>query len=148
MTKHIFTTNGLVATKWDDATAKAKWLNDLAGFVRSGFDQKKFTSDLYKRLSMTFGHIAHYNQGGFYAEWFETRSDQLRWLNYILQRPNYGDPTFTWSDAERQFQDWLRSEEGRRLLAAAHVRADCEEVADAEASLARAEATLSRHGVS
>lgn len=40
----------------------------LLHFIDSGFKQTLFTKKLYPELSNTFGHIAHYNQGGFWVE--------------------------------------------------------------------------------
>lgn len=121
MSKHIFTTAQLKATKWDGEPVKAKFLNDLANFVRSGFKRTKFTKALYKRLSMTFGHIAHYNIEGFYDEWFTNAGNQQRWIQNALDYSCCGDPEYTYSDAERLFQKWLQSDEGlsiREKLAA------------------------------
>ena len=57
---------------------------------------------------MTFGHIAHYNQGGFYSVFFETLQGKVDFLEQSLDYPCYGDPAYTYSDAERVIQNWLR----------------------------------------
>lgn len=107
MEKHKFTPDGLTATQWCSPQDKAKFLNDLARFVRSGFKETLFTKSLYTRLSMCFGHIAHYNKNGFYDVWFATESRQNAWKRYIQEQAIYGDPAWTFSDAERIFQKWL-----------------------------------------
>lgn len=116
MEKHTFTTANLTATKFTIVEEKAKWLNDLAGSMRSGFAKSKFTKPLYNRLSMCFGHIAHYNQGGFYETWFTTAADRLSWIMHTLDCPCHGDSEYTFSDAERQFQAWLHSVEGQAII--------------------------------
>ncbi len=147
MSKHTFTINGLKATQWEAATVKAKFLNDLANLVRSGFADSKFTQALYKRLSMTFGHIAHYNRNGFYIEWFETSEKQLDWVQNALQYGCYGDPEYTYSDAERQFQQWLQSDEGQDLIADIQRRVREDDIASAKAMQANAEAKLAAYGL-
>ena len=42
---------------------KAEFDNRLLHFINSGFEQMLFTKKLNSRLSNTFGHIAHYNEG-------------------------------------------------------------------------------------
>ena len=44
-------------------TTRPSSVNTLLHFIDSGFKQTLFTKKLYPRLSNTFGHIAHYNQG-------------------------------------------------------------------------------------
>ena len=68
-----------------------------------------FTKKLYPRLSNTFGHIAHYNQGGFWAEWFVEAFDQVRFIEHLLRWPCYGDPEFTFSDVERALRQEVRA---------------------------------------
>lgn len=95
-------------TKFATAADKAKFANALRRFVLGGFQPRQWTKSLYQRLALCFEHIAHYDQQGFWQEWFETSTDRLRWIEYILQRPCYGDPAYTWSDMEREFIVWLR----------------------------------------
>ncbi|HMH12044.1 MAG TPA: hypothetical protein VK578_02945 [Edaphobacter sp.] len=59
------------------------------------------TKKLYSRLSNTFGHIAHYNQGTFWGECFVEASDLVRFIEHLLRWPCYADPEFTFSDVER-----------------------------------------------
>lgn len=95
-------------TKWDTAEQKEKFVSQFKRFVESDFAQSKFPKWFYQRLSNCFGHIAHYNQGGFYATFFESTQDKVQFLEQSLNSPCYGDPAFTYSDAERVIQDWLR----------------------------------------
>lgn len=95
-------------THWDSAETKAKFANHFVTFVAKGFPRNLFTKDFYKRLSMTFGHIAHYNQLGFWEEFFESNEGRLRFIQQSYQYPCYGDPAFTYSDVERELIAWLR----------------------------------------
>lgn len=96
-------------TQHSSAEDKAKFLRQLQGFITSGFPTTKFSKPFYNRLSNCFGHIAHYNQGGFYAEWFSTTADQVRFLERILEYPAYGQPDFTFCDVEKAAKAWLLS---------------------------------------
>ena len=49
---------------------------------------------------MTFGHIAHYNQSGFYSEFFESTMDKVRFLEQTRLRDVMEVPsirTVTWN---------------------------------------------------
>lgn len=98
------------ATKWDTAQDKAAFAKQFVQFVQSDFAAQHFTDKFYRRLSNTFGHIAHYNRGGFWAEFFTTTADKVRFLEQTLQWPCYGDPAWTYSDVERALQEWLRAD--------------------------------------
>lgn len=96
------------ATQWDTAEDKARFAKQFVRFVQSDFADKRFTDKFYRRLSNTFGNIAHYDRGGFWAEFFTTTADKVRFLEQALQHPCYGDPAWTYSDVERALQAWLR----------------------------------------
>jgi hypothetical protein len=76
--------------------------------VKSDFDQRLFPQTFYCRLSMSFGHIAHFNRQGFFETFFNTTADKVRFLRLTLAHPCFGDPAFTYSDVERALQGWLR----------------------------------------
>jgi hypothetical protein len=97
-------------TQWDAAQDKTAFAQQFMRFVGSDFAPKHFTDKFYRRLSNTFGHIAHYNRGGFWAEFFTTTADKVRFLEQALQHPCYGDPACTYSDVERALQACLRAE--------------------------------------
>jgi hypothetical protein len=103
-TTQQFCAGEFVATQWDSAEDKAKFANHFVRFVRSGYKRTLFPKWFYRRLSMCFGHIAHYNQAGFYAEWFA--DDSGRFLRNVLQWGCYGDPAYTYSDVERALQTY------------------------------------------
>ncbi len=97
-------------TKWDTAKDKAAFAKQFVRFVQSGFAAKHFTDRFYRRLSNTFGNIAHYNRAGFWETFFTSTADMVRFLEHTLQHPCYGDPAWTYSDVERALQAWLRAD--------------------------------------
>ena len=103
-----FTADKFTPTQWDTADKKAAFAQQFFRFVQSDFAKSKFTKAFYQRLSMCFGHIAHYNQGGFFETFFTTTADKVRFLRQTLMAPCYGDPAWTYSDVERGLQTWLR----------------------------------------
>ena len=104
-----FSPSQFTPTQWNTVKDKAWFANQFVRFVQSGFDAKHFTDRFYRRLSNTFGHIAHYDRGGFWAEFFTTTADKVRFVEYALHHPCYGDPAWTYSDVERALQEWLRA---------------------------------------
>jgi len=88
-------------TRWSSAEDKAKFGNGLLRFIAKDALKGLFSNSLYERLSNTFGHIAHYDKLGFYQYFFETTTDRIAFLRETLQHPCYGDPEYTFSDAER-----------------------------------------------
>lgn len=103
-----FTPDRFTPTKWDSVEKKANFAKQFIRFVQSDFANAKFPQTFYRRLSMTFGHIAHFNQHGFFETFFTTTEDKVRFLRMTLAHPCYGDPAWTYSDVERALQTWLR----------------------------------------
>jgi hypothetical protein len=103
-----FTAKEFTPTKWDDGQTKANFARQFVKFLESDFDQRQFSQAFYRRLSMTFGHIAHFNRQGFVETFFTTTTDKVRFLRMTLAHPCFGDPAFTYSDVERALQCWLR----------------------------------------
>src|SRR5271169_2445 len=97
-------------TKWETANDKAAFANRFVRFVQSDFAAKHFTEKFYRRLSNTFGHIAHFNRGGFWDTFFTSTADKVRFLKLTVQYPCYGDPAWTFSDVEQAVQAWLKAE--------------------------------------
>jgi hypothetical protein len=102
-----FTADQFTPTKFDTADDKAWFANQFVRFLESGFDQRHFTERFYRRLSNTFGHIAHFNRGGFWETFFTTTGDKVKFLELTLRHPCYGDASWTYSDVERSLQSWL-----------------------------------------
>ena len=97
----------LTKTQWASTDDKEKFINQFKRLVINDFKEKDFSESFYKRLSMTFRHIAHYDRGGFWSTWFSSRQRQAEFLKRVLRhRPN-GSPEYTFCDAERAIQNWL-----------------------------------------
>jgi hypothetical protein len=92
------------ATKWTSADDKAKFGSTLLKFIAADFPKTGFKKPFYSRLSNTFGHIAHYDLNGFYAEFFENAGGKIEFLQQTLQWPCWGDPAYTYCDVERVIQ--------------------------------------------
>jgi len=104
MSKGPFLPSEFVPTRFSSAAEKAEFGNLLLHFLDSHCPQELFTKKLYHRLSMMFGHIAHYGRAQFYEEWFSSLAAQVRFLKHTLRFPCYGDPEYTFSDVERAIQ--------------------------------------------
>jgi len=102
-----FTAEQFRPTCWDSAEEKARFARRFIRFVDSDFARREFPDAFYRRLALTFGHIAHFNRHGFYEEFFTTTEDKVRFLLMTLAHSCWGDPTFTYSDVERSLQSWL-----------------------------------------
>jgi hypothetical protein len=108
MTKKYFKAEQFTATEHSTAEDKAKFANLYVIFVESGFDRKYFTERFYRRLSLTFGHIAHYSQEGFFDVWFFTTVKQRLFVEHAINYCPHGDPAFTYSDVEAVLIQWLK----------------------------------------
>jgi hypothetical protein len=98
------------ATEWDSVEDKEKFAKHFKRFVQSDFKRGLFYRWFYNRLHMTFGFIAHYNLDGFYTTYFEDAEGKNEFLRLCRAHPCYGDPAFTYSDVERDLQNWLEEE--------------------------------------
>lgn len=110
--KSIFVAEDFISSKFATAQDKADFANWLIDFIDSGFKQTKFFKARYTRLSNCFGHIAHFNQLGFYEHWFENAAKQRMFIDNILRWPCYGDPLWTFSDVETKIKKYLRERLG------------------------------------
>jgi len=97
-----------VPTPFSTAADKADFGNTLLHFIASEWQQELFTKSLYNRLSMCFGHIAHYDRQGFYETWFTSDADRLRFLHHTLKHPCWGSPEHTFRDVEQAIQQEIR----------------------------------------
>ena len=97
------------ATKWDSSEVKTKFANDLCRFMAADFNEYLFTKALYQRLSMCWGHIAHYNREGFFGEFFRSLRGKVDFLEQTLAWRCFGDPEYTYSDVEAAVNARLRS---------------------------------------
>ncbi len=120
MPKGPFLPSDFTATKFSTAADKAEFGNTLLRFIESEWDAALFTKSLYNRLSMCFGHIAHYDRQGFYERWFTSEAKRLEFLRHTLDWPCWGSPEFTFCDLERAIQEAFRQ---RNYLARYELRA-------------------------
>ena len=139
-----FTAKEFMTTKWDDGQTKANFGRQFIKFVESDFDQRLFSQAFYRRLSMTFGHIAHFNRQGFFETFFTTTADKVRFLRMTLAHPCFGDPAFTYSDVERALQSWLLE---RGIVAKCEQRLADETEVGERSELARLKAKYERKPV-
>jgi hypothetical protein len=105
-----FKASDFVATKHATAADKAKFAEAFCRFVEGGFKDKALTEGLYRRLSMCFGHIAHFNRVGFYEHFFATTQGKIHFLQQCARWDRFGDPRFTFSDVESKLAAWLVAE--------------------------------------
>ena len=104
-----FTADQFTPTQWRTAQDKADFANFFVRFVENNFRQKHFSNAFYRRLSQTFGHVAHFDEATFYRTFFTTAVDKLRFLRQTMAHVPVGDPAFTFSDVERVLRDWVAS---------------------------------------
>jgi hypothetical protein len=90
-----------IATKWDGPADKAAFANTLCRFMAADFKQSLWTKTLYRRLSLTFGHIAHTDSSGFYGTFFENLQGKVEFLEQTSSYGCYSDPEYTYCDVER-----------------------------------------------
>ncbi len=104
MPKGPFLPNEFVPTQFSTSAEKANFGNALLHFLDANCARELFTKKFYNRLSMTFGHIAHYDIEGFYSTWFTGDRHRLGFVQKLLHWPCHGDPKFTFSDVEHAVQ--------------------------------------------
>lgn len=108
-----------------DIKDKNKTLQAILKFIDSDFAPEKFTTRVYSGgdggdgLMYQFGHIAHYNKHGFYAEWFNDDADRLEWLRLVERGGAYGEPN---NAIEFRIQAHIR-EQGLLARYEAHIAA-------------------------
>jgi hypothetical protein len=103
-----FKASEFTPTEFSTAEEKAKFANQLVRFVVNGFRRSDFPKWFYVRLSLTFGHIAHYNQEGFWCEYFDSTEGKMQFIRNCHNRTIYGSPEYTFSDVEKALQAWIK----------------------------------------
>lgn len=94
-------------TEFNTAADKEAFEKRFKRFVQHEFQSSIFTHSFYNRMSMMKGHIAHYNQYGFYEAQFSTHEVRADFLRHWTDEPCYGNPAYTWSDVEKVLAQWL-----------------------------------------
>lgn len=108
MPKGPFLPSDFQATKFSTTPDKANFGNTFLHFIESEWALTLFSKGFYKRLSMCFGHIAHYDRTTFYETWFTSDANRMRFLRHTLDWSCWGDPEFTFCDVERAIQQEIR----------------------------------------
>jgi hypothetical protein len=124
LARPLFTDADFTATKWDSAFEKAAFANALCRFMSDDFRESLFTQKLYRRLALSFGHIAHFEHGCFYNHFFRDLQGKLAFLEETLAWVPCGQPTHTFCDVERAVLARLRKSnllDAYRALRAAEV---------------------------
>jgi len=124
LTRPLFTDADFTATKWDSAAEKAAFANALCRFISADFRESLFTQKLYRRLALSFGHIAHFDRGCFYNHFFRDLQGKVAFLEETLAWIPCGEPSHTVCDVERAVLARLRRSnllDAYRALRAAEV---------------------------
>ena len=109
MKSELFNASMFKPTEFSTAEDKAKFANHLIRFIESDYNPNLFYKWFYTRLSMTFGHIAHYNKNGFYSYWFYCDKTKKSFVDKLLYHIPNGQPGYTFCDVESAIQVYLRS---------------------------------------
>jgi hypothetical protein len=87
VTHPLFIDADFAATKWDTAAEKAVFANALCRLISADFRESLFTQKLYRRLALSFGHIAHFERGCFYNHFFRDLQGKVAFLDETLMGP-------------------------------------------------------------
>ena len=109
LTHPLFTAADFTPTRFDTGGDKAWFANTLCRFIARDFPEALWTQRLYRRLSLTCGHIAHCNSHGFWAEFFAGLQGKVAFLEQTLAHPCHGQPGYTYCDVERTVQSRLHA---------------------------------------
>ena len=104
----VLTAAAFTPMKFTPADTKAWFANHFLRFVSSDFPKHQFTLRFYRQVMHTFGHIAHYDAAGYWAEFFTSTTGKIDFIEQAVHHPCYGDPTHTFSDVEREIARRLR----------------------------------------
>jgi hypothetical protein len=107
--KRLFAASRFTATTHYTAEDKAKFARHFVRFVLGDFKRTLFPKWFYEQLTCTFSHIAHSDQGGFFATFFTTGEGRRRFIEITRSHTPVGDPHYCWCDVEREIQSWLES---------------------------------------
>lgn len=106
MTEQAFSIDRFTDTEHATADEKALFCKWFVRFVLAGFAPRLFAPRFYRRLSNIFGHIAHYDETGFWETWFSTPEQQRQFVRRIHEWIPIGDAPYCWSDVERELKSW------------------------------------------
>jgi len=104
-----FTATQFTPTRFTDGEAKARFAQHFARFLANDMAEHLLTQAFYRRLSNTFGHIAHYSRHGFLDHYFRTPAGKRRFLIDTMDWRPVGDPAWTFVDIEITLQQRIRT---------------------------------------
>lgn len=102
LTQPRFQEADFIPTEFYPGEDQAAFANDLMRFLAQDCPQGRFTKFLYRRLSNSFGHIAHYNRHSFFSYFFSDTASRISFLEETLAWP------YTFVDVERAVAARLR----------------------------------------
>jgi len=86
--------------KFMTAEEKEKVLKSWKRFIKSGFQEKSFTSRLYSHLTLHCSFIAHYDKAGFYSTYFTNPESAAKFIRQF-------DKDFDYISAEYGTDIWV-----------------------------------------
>ena len=96
-------------TKFTTAAEKAAFARHFVRLLSQDMPAGQFTKPFHQRLSMTFSHIAHFNQYQVFEHFFADLRGKVRFLEQTLGHWPVGDPTWTFVDVERELPPLYRA---------------------------------------
>ena len=136
-------------SKFMPAAEKSKVLKHWEMFLRSGLEKDKFTKLLYHHLIQHCSFIAHYDIHGFYAAYFESGDDTVRFLS------QFDDSNGMSKSVEYGMTYWLTDEEYYDInsemvrIASKYIPILIQQAKNQQraADITRAKALLAKHGM-
>ena len=129
----LFEDDRFQATRFDSGADKARFANHFLRFMSKGFPEQSFTQAFYRRLSLCFSHIAHYDRHGFWGTFFTSTEGRIEFIDHTLRGGGYGDPAWTYCDVELA----IRRRVGEAGVMQAYRAARAAEIEGAERELLR-----------
>lgn len=97
-----YTADKFTDVEFMTAAEKARVAKQWERFLADNMSADKFTKALYEHLHGHCNHIAHYDRGGFYAEWFSTPERRIEFMQQWAR--DYQSGRFGWG-AGRDYDD-------------------------------------------
>ncbi len=88
-------------TPFTSAEMKAAFANELVRFLANDCAETRFTKKFYRRLSLSFGHIAHFDRFGFYEYFFSDTAGKIDFVRQTIDWVPCGHPSHTFCDVEQ-----------------------------------------------
>lgn len=92
---------------------ESKVLTKMKKFILAGMPASRFTEELYGWFRNMYGHIAHYDRGGFFATWFgdnPCRAEFLKRADIEANCCRHWTAPYPEKRLEQELAQWIRSE--------------------------------------